>query len=252
MKFRLLQMTALIGCAICPAWAQNQNQEEPAYVRRISAGATLSVMGLSMIPGNEMTVTLTTPAFSARHATTSKPQRIGYGFTAQLMLTGRIGVVVNPLLRRVSYKLDTDIHEGVDNPNTIVDERLFRTRDEETRARLLDIPITARYYGKDRHDYGARWFFDVGGAIRKVRNIRSSSFTTSGGGDPVCCDLTPAQPRKKSINGLVGGFGVLVMDEIGVKVVPMVRYTRWLGTTFDSLSTRTRRDQVEAVISITF
>jgi len=245
-------MIALIGCAICPMWAQNQNQEEPVYVRRFSAGATLSVMGLSMIPGNEVNVTLTTPAFTARHATTSTPKRIGYGFTAQLMLTERIGVGVNPLLRRINYKLDTDIHEGVDNPNTIVDERFFRTRDEETRARLLDVPITLRYYGKDRHDDGARWFFDVGGAIRKVYNIGSSSFTTAGSGAPVCCDLTPARPRKTSVNGLVGGFGVQVADELGVKIVPMVRYTRWLGTTFDSLSTTTRRDQVEAMISITF
>jgi len=31
-----------------------------------------------------------------------------------------------------------------------------------------------------------------------------------------------------------------------------VRYTRWFGATFDSPPTRSRRDQVEFIISISF
>jgi hypothetical protein len=35
-------------------------------------------------------------------------------------------------------------------------------------------------------------------------------------------------------------------------VIPGVRYTRWMGETFNAFSTSTRRNQVEAMISLSF
>jgi hypothetical protein len=59
-------------------------------------------------------------------------------------------------------------------------------------------------------------------------------------------------PHKNSILGVTAGAGGQLIDPVGVRVIPEVRYTRWFGATFDSLGLRSRRDQVEIVISIYF
>jgi hypothetical protein len=50
----------------------------------------------------------------------------------------------------------------------------------------------------------------------------------------------------------VAGFGVQANDDIGIRVVPQVRYTRWLAEPFNRFSTSTGRDQIEAMFSLTF
>jgi hypothetical protein len=42
------------------------------------------------------------------------------------------------------------------------------------------------------------------------------------------------------------------VDDFGVKLVPEFRYTRWIQPTFDTLSTFSRKNQFEAIVSITF
>jgi hypothetical protein len=52
--------------------------------------------------------------------------------------------------------------------------------------------------------------------------------------------------------GLTGGIGAQFVDDFGVKLVPEFRYTRWIQPTFDTLSTFSRKNQFEAIVSITF
>jgi hypothetical protein len=47
-------------------------------------------------------------------------------------------------------------------------------------------------------------------------------------------------------------MGVHAVDPFGIRVVPEVRYTRWMGETWNMLSTKTSRNQIEAIISIGF
>ena len=42
------------------------------------------------------------------------------------------------------------------------------------------------------------------------------------------------------------------VDDFGVKLTPELRYTRWRGATFDSDSTRMRRDELVIGIALTF
>jgi hypothetical protein len=221
------------------------------YVRRISLGATLSVVPMTFIPEKTENVLTATPPVDALHSTTPITKRVGYGATVNLALTGRFALNGSLLIRQIGYKMNSDIHEGFDNPLTIGDDRRFSARKEETRAKLVDLPIVLRFYGKDRTEPGPRWFFEAGGALRRVRGVRTSVETTTGSAAPVCCDLNPA-PSKHTIKGVVGGAGVQLIDPVGIRVIPEVRYTRWMGETFHSLTTITQRNQVEAMISLTF
>jgi hypothetical protein len=220
-------------------------QKEPTYVRRISAGVTLSVLGFSLVPEGSQVTSTTSPAVINEYNTTGASKRPGPGVTAQAAITGRFAVSGSVLLRRIGYEMATTVTTGTTTITT-------NTKHEDTRGRLLDVPVVLRYYSKDRHDPGPRWFVEGGGAFRNLSQARTSIDTTDNSGTNTCCQVGPASPRHRSLRGFVGGAGLQLIDPVGVRVVPEVRYTRWTGDLFNNLTTRTRRDQLEAIISLTF
>jgi hypothetical protein len=209
-------------------------------------------MGLSVIPGGDLSSVTTGPAVDALCTTTGASQRIGFGAVVQAAITERFAVNVSLLTRRVGYQMNSDIYEGTDLTSTTADERKHTVTNEDTRARIFDLPVLVRYYGKDRHQPGARWFVEGGGSIRRVSSIKSSIDTTINSGTTSCCDTNPVKPEQRSVRGLVGGIGVHFKDDFGIRIIPEVRYTRWMGDTFKSFSTATQRNQIEAMISLTF
>ena len=233
------------------AAADQQPDPDPVYVRRISIGATLSVLATPLIPENSITTNTTNPVVQTALRTEATTKHVGYGGTVQLAISERFAVAASLYLRRIAYKQFIDIHTGVDNPNTLQDDRAYRASQEETRARLMDIPLVIRYYGKDRHDEGHRWFAQGGGVIRRVYKIGSSTQTTTGP-DTVCCDLTPVAPTNRIVRGAVIGIGGQFIDPIGIRVVPEVRYTRWFAEPFNKFTTATKRYQIEIGLSLTF
>jgi hypothetical protein len=237
-----------------PAPAPAPAEEAPEFgaaVRRVSVGATLSVLILKPIGNDAIGVRTESPAVDAIHSTAGASQRAGWGLTAQIALTERFALNGSWLVRRPGYIRGSDIFEGTDNPATSPDERVHTTVHEDTRARFYDFPVLLRYYGKDRHDPGARWFIEGGGALRRVKSIRTNTETIVGIGETQY-GSTAVTPEQRRARGLVAGFGVQVIDPIGVRVVPEVRYTYWLDRSFNNLSTVSRKHQIEAMISLTF
>lgn len=235
--------------------ATPDSKQEPlprAYFRRISFGATLSVMGLNVIPGKITTNLTTAPPVNAAYTTTGASQRIGYGGVVQVAITERFAVNISLLTRRIGYKMNSDIFTGIENPLAIVDPRKHIIRDEDTQARVYDLPVMIQYYGRNRHAPKLRWFVEGGGSVRRVTNIKTSTGTTLNTGTPSCCDLTAAVPANRTARGVVAGAGVYFKDDFGIHIVPEVRYTRWFNPTFQSFSTGTQANQVEAMVSLTF
>ena len=109
-----------------------------------------------------------------------------------------------------------------------------------------------RFYSKGRHDPGTRWFAEGGGAWRKVDQIRSSSSFTDASSVLTCCTTTPTSPAHSSVFGIVAGAGVQLTDAFGIKVVPEVRYTRWMSPVFSAFTTNTQQNEVAAGFSLTF
>ena len=230
-------------------------KQEPlpkAYYHRISFGATLSVLGLDMIPGKTSSNVTTSPAVDAIYTTTAGSKRIGFGGVVQLALTERFAVNVSLLTRRIGYKMNGDIFTGTDNPTTPTDERKHTVTNEDTRAKLYDLPIMVQYYNRDRHAPRLRWFVEGGGVLRRVSDIKTSIDTTINAGTTSCCTTTPIVPANRTARGAVAGAGVLFKDDFGIHIVPEFRYTRWLNQTFQSNSTGIQRNQLEAMVSLTF
>lgn len=219
------------------------------YVRRFSLGVGLSVMVLDTLKNGTLSRSVTSPPTVGNYATTVQPYRIGYGGIGQVLITNRFAATIGFFMRRVAYTRDSEVFSGTDSPLTAADERRFASVFEDTRARFYDIPVTVRFFGKDRQKAGGRWFVEVGGVLRKVSNVKSNVITTLGATEPTCCK--PTTP-KQNVRGLVGGFGGQLIDQFGIRVTPSVRYTRWLGESFNSFSTISKRNQIEAIITIGF
>jgi len=123
---------------------------------------------------------------------------------------------------------------------------------ESSRANLIDVPAVVRFYSRSRHEPGARWFVEAGAAWRKAESIRTSMDFRDASSVLTCCTTTPIQPAHGSVFGIVAGAGVQVMDAFGIRVVPEVRYTRWMNQIFNSFTTKTQQNEVTAGLSITF
>jgi hypothetical protein len=231
----------------------SSSTDQRTYVRRFSGGVTLSVMGLSLVPGHTNTVT-NSSTVNTMYQTTGASSRIGYGVLGQVMLTDHFGVAIEGILRRLGYQMTTTVTTTAPTVvsgvvTTVTTSTILH---EDTRANLIDIPVLVRYYAHSRHEPGAHWFFEGGGAWRKPEGIRSSTDFTNASSVLSCCTNTPTSPAHPNSYGIVAGIGVQVTDAFGVRVVPEVRYTRWIDPIFNAFTTTTQRNEVSAGFSLTF
>jgi hypothetical protein len=220
---------------------------------RFSGGVIVSFLGLSLINGSTSTVN-NTSAISTQYQTKNASGRIGYGLTFQARITDHFYVDLSALVRRIGYQLNTTVSttttnvlNGVSFPVTT-----STSTHEDTRARLIDVPLLVRYYGSGKRPDSPRWFLEAGGAWRISNNIRTSLDSTDASGTLTCCTFTPTVPQHRSAIGTVAGAGIQLVDEFGIHVVPEVRYTRWVNPIFSNLTTKTDQNQVEASVSLTF
>lgn len=250
----LVLLTAVAAFGQTPSTSSSSSADQPISpgIRRFSIGAKLSVQILKAIKNDTVGRSETTPTtIDALYDTTGNFKRIGYGLTGQVMLTNRIGLSADLLMFRAGYVATSDVFEGVDNPRTTADDRVHTIRSEDTRFRYYDLPVTARFYSRGRRSRRPQWFGEAGLSWRRISNIKTTLDSSVNGGDVVTTNV-PASPAKRTVRGFTAGFGVFAIDPFGIRVVPMVRYTRWMSEVFNNFSTRSERNQAEAGIAITF
>jgi len=210
----------------------------------------VNFLPLNPIRKEEVNIAQTTPPLEIQSDNKPKSNIAGYGLVAQLALTERFALTIHPSIRKADYTATTHLLEGTDNPNTIADERRGTNIDEDTRARFLDVPVLLRFYGRPRQEEGHRWFAELGPSLRWVRRVRTHRDILRPDQSRASND-TPVDFRKR-VTGATAGFGGQFIDPYGVRVVPEVRYTRWLNGAFGNVSGRSRRHQVEIILSLTF
>jgi hypothetical protein len=238
-------MTTLLLFAASIAAQDAQTTATPVdppkpFVRRFSAGAVLSFSGFQLMEDRSLTDTGATR--TTTYTTNSKSSRFGGGVVLQAALGDRFAVAGSAVLRRVRF--ETNI-ETTENSKTSKQE-------DVSSADFWEFPIVLRRYSKDRFEPGKRWFAEGGLALRRVRNIRSSLQTTDINSKVVCCDERPIAAQNRLATGFTVGGGYQFVDSFGLRFVPSIRYTRWMQPTFDRLSVRSNRNQLEALIAITF
>jgi hypothetical protein len=225
--------------------------ERRAYVRRISVGASLAIPVFNSMKTGYASYSQESPTLESSTDATSKKHWGGGGLMLQIAFLERWTVIMNALYRKAEYSYTETQVAGDDNPNTLEDDREWTTIEGWTRLRYLDLPVLARYYSKDRHRSGGRWFFQAGPNTRSVRKIKTRRIITDPDRDVTY--NTSLQPTyKRTVYGITAGFGGQIIDPLGVRVIPEVRYTRWLGLNIDVPAAHSRRDQIEFIFSLSF
>ena len=273
MKFAFLASIAIVGL-----WAQNPTppastkpetaapattrdpDQGPArrrevYVRRFSIGASVS----ASLPNPTKNESLDqqyfnqTPALELQSNNSGKSSLLGFGLVGQVAVTDHWAVAVAPTLRTgIKFQALTVRLIGINNPNTIQDDREGTNLDRKVSARFFDVPILARYYRKSRTERGLRWYGEIGPRMRTALAVRSNTRVTPPPGKGDAFDSTDPISYRKRINGGTAGFGLQFIDDFGIRFVPEVRYTRWFGSNFGDINGRSKLNQVEIVFTLSF
>ncbi|MEZ5352813.1 MAG: hypothetical protein R2762_09275 [Bryobacteraceae bacterium] len=255
MRRRIVFLAALAAAGAGVVSAQSSSRRDSTidniqWVRRISLGGTFSV--LPRFPLRNGSVSQDHPNVAIDASTTAQGHRVGGGGLVQVALPRRLAVAGSLIMHRSSHSSISDTYIGIDRPTTPQDERILTTRTSTTDARLWDINILVRRYSKEHFEPGPRWFYEAGPVLRRASRVRTSGEFSVEGADfeP---DPNPANPvAHRTARGLTVGIGAQFVDDVGIRVVPEFRYTRFVTRTFDSLAARSRPDQLQALISITF
>jgi opacity protein-like surface antigen len=221
--------------------------------RRFSGGVTLEVYGFHQIDGRTFT-NYTSTSLNTQYQTSNASERLGYGLTAQARIRGHFYLNVSGILHRLGYEETTTVSTTtieVLNGSTYPSISTTSTH-EDTRSYAIDIPALLRYYGTGKRPGSPRWFLEIGGEYQMLESIRTSVDAVNSSGTITGYTYTPATPQRNAIYGPVVGAGIQFTDEFGIHVTPEVRYTRWMESNFNYLSTTGNRQQIEADISITF
>jgi hypothetical protein len=218
------------------------------YVRLFSAGATLSVLAQTPLQNGSFGESRT--AYLREAITGAGWYRVGWGGMAQVRLPRKFAAVGSLLLHKSGHGSTIDTWIGIDNPNTPLDDRQHTTVEESSIVNYWDYAFMLRRYTKDHEAPGHRAFFGVGFNFRDVRKIRTERETTLGA--TTTADTKPIVPTRDIGRGIVGSVGAQFVDDFGVRLVPEFRYTRWMQPNFNDQSTLSRRNQFEAIVSITF
>jgi hypothetical protein len=237
---------------------QDEENFGPIYVRRFSAGAKFLYLPLKALTNQQVSTSVTDNVlFNA--VSNPESDRFGYGLTTQVAVNNHWAVAVEAFTHKVKYSEFRDINTFIIDPfDMILLESQLETQEEVTTARLWDIPVLLRYYTKGRRERGPRVFFEGGFIIRNVTNVQSSVGTTFTTTNPDvedtmdCCDKTPITPANSPALGGTAGMGFQLIDDVGIRVVPGVRYTRWFNNAFDNPPTRSEQHQIEISLALTF
>ena len=229
------------------------DKSSTSFVRRFSAGATLSVLALSTIRGGTSQVT-TSSSVDTDYTTGNASSRIGYGITLQAGLTDHFAVAAGIYYRKIGYQFGTSVNTTINivSGGIVIPTTSTTSTHDDTRAHLFDVPFVLRYYGKSRHTPGPRWFLEAGGAWRDATSFRTSEDSTDASGVQTCCTSIPTTPAHRNARGFVAGAGLQFIDPFGIRVVPEVRYTRWINEIFDAFTTHTQQNQIEANFTLSF
>jgi hypothetical protein len=246
----------LCGLVLAGAPALNaQSSSDPdarrTSLRRFSFGVRASGFALSTLGPRSLVSYTSSPVVAYTYDVTPKSQRLGGGLSLEFALSRRFALSADLLYHRFAYQLDTTTVVGVDNPETIEDERRVTMSSEQTRAHYWDLPVLVRFYAVDRRRVHFGAFLDAGVSMRRAKDFRSTTFTILPDAT-TSSDTTARTPANKIIRGVVGGGGFRLVDDFGIRVMPEVRYTRWLADTWAPLPARVSRNQLEILVGIMF
>jgi Outer membrane protein beta-barrel domain len=232
-----------------PAWAQPNPGVHGSLARRIDFGARGYVLILPLIKADSATEFLPSPVTNTSITSTAVKNRLGGGPTIQVYLTNKIAISADLIFRRAGYQQQKTVVVGdvTDVNATITTTTTF----ERTRVNYRDLPVLVRYYFKPLDQKGPWVYFLGGGTLRHASSVSTFNevYTPD---NTIETNSIPAPLTNKTVMGGTVGFGVQIVDDYGIKMMPEFRYTRWMKEVFGTPPAASKKDQFEIVFGITW
>jgi hypothetical protein len=180
----------------------------------------------------------------------AKRPKVTVGPTVELRLPHGWAIEVDALRKPLSYQWRQVF---INTPSSGV-----RTMGGHATMTRWEFPLLAKYR---RPIHGVEWFLAGGGAYSRIWNVQQEVTGVSRGlfdpapGIGVVTGGSPAELVSRKSKGVVAGAGVELRWSL-LRFTPEVRYTRWVGRSFDSTwergYLRSGLHQVDILLGVSF
>lgn len=219
--------------------------------RKLNFGIRVDYIPLRMFDTFSATASTTSPVADYTYRGSSSSPKIAFGPVGEWRLMKHLSLGVELSYHRTEYKQVTEIRSGKKDPNAPTDNRQVTTITDTSRVNNWDIPILARYYGIRKAGIFRR-FYPLGGVtIRHTGRVRTGNEIQNADGTTDYNEKSDPVAKAYQFGGTVG-IGYRFADELGVKLTPEIRFTRWMGHNIEGRSYRSDQNQAQVGIGITF
>ena len=216
-------------------------EESPSGVRRIAFGGRVNGYPFNLLNNKDVSLSPANTTQSWAISTSNNYLKIAFGPSVEYRLTRKFTLCGEFLYHRVNYTKTATVTDGSDTTGIT----------EQTSATFWDVPVIMCYGGLNNSGFRSKLYFAGGGALRTVLHIQTSNQTNYPDG-ATAYNNTPTVTSARNLPGALVSVGLRLVDDFNIKVSPELRHTRWLGATFASDSTRTRKDELVLGIALTF
>jgi len=213
----------------------------PSGWRRLSFGGRVNGYPFNLLNNKNVSFTPANTTQSWSITTSNNYLKIAFGPSIEFRVNRKFTLCGEFLYHRVNYTKTATVTDGADTT----------TISEQTRATFWDAPVMLRYGSLRESGLRSKLYFAGGGAVRNVSHIQTSNETTFPDG-ATATNNTPAAASARNLPGAMVAMGLRLVDDFNIKLIPELRFTRWMGATFASDSTRTRKDELVVGIALTF
>ena len=236
------------GLLVTPCFADAGEENDS---RRYNFGFRVDYIPFRMFNTSTATASTAKPIADYTYTGSTKSQKFAGGPVFEWRLTKHLSVGAELSFHRASYAQVTQIRSGKKDPNAGTDARPVATITENTTANYWDVPILARYRNIRSSGIFKRFYPLAGVTYRYVGRIKTGNQIINADASTDYNEIPATVSRRNQI-GFTGGIGFRFVDELGIKVVPEIRFTRWMNHTFDGLSYTSSPNQAQAGVGITF
>ena len=241
----ILLSCVAVGLLIAPCFGEEDDS------RKYNFGIRVDYIPFRMFNTSTATASTTKPIADYTYTGSTSSPKLAFGPVFEMKLTKHLSVGAELSFHRAAYGQVTQIRTGKKDPNAGTDNRPVSTITENTKANYWDFPVLVRY--NHIRDSGIfRRFYPLAGiTYRHVGRIRTGNAIINADSSTDYNEI-PAPVAHSNQIGFTGGIGYRFVDELGIKIVPEIRFTRWMNHSLEGLSYTSSPNQAQAGIGITF
>lgn len=207
-------------------------------------------MSLFKTSFTQSTVT-TPPVASYSYFPSNGSQKAALAATFEYMFTPRLSVGAEFYLTHAKYTLTTQVRNGLPGPNAGVDDRPLTTYAESSNADYWVFPMLARYGGVRSRGFLSHLYVAAGAEYRHVGRVRTGTDIYYPDGTTGYTEIAAVPTNSNQIGGVIG-LGLRMLDDLGIKVAPEIRFIRWTNSTFEGPGYHSQMNQAEAGLGFSF